>query len=92
MHERIANRGLNSETENRLRYRLEESLTHYNFNDELFPSITKTQVQPTPPGSERLPPLAKQLLLLGMNPAGFSPEAIEPIVAPDTENEAWLVY
>ena len=90
IHERIANRGPNSQTENRLRYRLEESLTHYNFDDELFPSITKTQVQPTPPGSERLPPLAKQLLLLGMNPAGFSPEAIEPIVAPDTENEAWL--
>ena len=25
-----------------------------------------------------------------MNPAGFSPEAIEPIPAPDTENEAWF--
>ena len=90
MHDRIANRGLNSQTENRLKYRLEESLTHYNFDSDQFPSITKTQVQPTSPGSERLPPLAKQLLLLGMNPAGFSPEAIEPIVAPDTENEAWL--
>ena len=55
-----------------------------------FPSITKTQNQPAPPGSEQLPPIAKQLLLLGMNPAGFSPEAIEPITAPDTENEAWF--
>jgi len=90
MAESISNRGLNSLTENRLKYRLEESLSYYNSDSEQFPSITKPIQQPPSPGSERLPPLAKQLLLLGMNPAGFSPEAIEPIEAPDTENEAWL--
>ena len=37
--ERIANRGLNSQTENRLRYSLEESLTDYKFDFDKFTNI-----------------------------------------------------
>ena len=84
----ILDRGVNGPEDKRLRYPLVESTTVMDQN--AFPSLTKSfTLNPPPAGYVALPPLAKELLLLGMNPAGFSPDALEPTDA-EGDVDAWL--
>lgn len=87
----ILDRGEASTSPNRLIYPLEECMDSggagmspmYTYTKPIFPPQISA-------GMARLPPLAKQLLLLGMNPAGYSPDATEPIPTADSNIESWL--
>ena len=84
----ILDRGPASVSDKRLMFQLNDALE--SLSQDQYPSLTKHISPSSPPSGETdLPPLARDLLLQGSNPAGFHPRAIEPISSVDSD-ESWM--
>ncbi len=88
----LARAAFSEDAQQRLVYPLEEALdtVNYPMQHQMFPSLTKPMMLQATAGNTPLPPIAKQLLLLGMNPAGYSPDATEPRPSHNSTVESWL--
>ena len=84
----ILDRGPASNSDKRLLFQLNDALE--SLTQDQYPSLTKHISPEFPPEGEiDLPPLARDLLLQGSNPAGFHPRAIEPISSVNSD-ESWM--
>ena len=86
--QRILNRGPESSSKNKLQYYLNDAINVVSMRN--FSSITKKDDDDMTGAYVELPPLARDLLLQGTNPAGFSPDAIEPNDATNPNSEGWI--